>query len=70
MKLEEIINDCYELEYYENKEKKGTVTKHITVKPSDDYFEIKEVIYNRQEVIYANEFTIDNSLLKALNKIR
>lgn len=70
MKLEEIINDCYELEYYESKEKKGTVTKHITVKPSDDYFEIKEVIYNRQEVIYANEFTIDNSLLKALNKIR
>ena len=70
MKLEEIINDCYELEYYESKEKKGTVTKHITVNKKDDYFEIKEVVYNGTKVIYANEFTIDNDLLNALNNIR
>lgn len=70
MELNEIINDLYELDYYEAKEKKGTMTKHITVKPRDNYFEIKETIYNRQKVVYANEFTIDNDLLNAINDIR
>lgn len=70
MELKEIINDLYELDYYEAKEKKGTMTKHITVKPRDNYFEIKETIYNRQKVVYANEFTIDNDLLNAINDIR
>ena len=70
MELNEIINDLYELDYYEAKEKKGTMTKHITVKPRDNYFEIKETIYNRQKVVYANEFTIDSDLLNAINDIR
>lgn len=70
MELKEIINDLYELDYYEAKEEKGTMTKHITVKPRDNYFEIKETIYNRQKVIYANEFTIDSDLLNEINDIR
>lgn len=70
MELKEIINDLYELDYYEAKEKKGTMTKHITVNPEDGYFEIKEVVYNGTKVIYANEFTIDNDLLNAINNIR
>ena len=70
MELKEIINDLYELDYYEAKEKKGTIKKHITVNPEDGYFEIKEVVYNGTKVIYANEFTIDNDLLNAINDIR
>ena len=70
MELEPVLNDKYEIDYYEAKEKKGTMTKHITVKPRDNYFEIKEIIYNRQKVIYANEFTIDNDLLNEINDIR
>ena len=70
MELESVLNDKYEIDYYEAKEKKGSITKHITVNPEDDYFEIKEVIYNGQKVIYANEFTIDSDLLNAINDIR
>ena len=69
MELKEIINDLYELDYYEAKEEKGTMTKHITVKPRDNYFEIKEVVYNGAKVIYANEFIMNKDLLNALNKM-
>ena len=70
MELESVLNDKYEIDCYEAKEKKGTITKHITVNPEDDYFEIKEVVYNGSKVIYANEFTIDNDLLNEINDIR
>ncbi len=70
MELEPVLNDKYEIDYYEAKEKKGTIKKHITVNPEDCYFEIKEVVYNGTKVIYANEFTIDNDLLNAINDIR
>lgn len=70
MELESVLNDKYEIDYYEAKEKKGSITKHITVNKKDDYFEIKEVVYNGTKVIYANEFTIDNDLLNAINNIR
>ena len=46
MELEMILNDNYEIDYYEAKQKKGTITKHITVNPENDYFDIKEVVYN------------------------
>lgn len=70
MELEAVLNDNYEIDCYEAKEKKGAITKHITVNKKDDYFEIKEVVYNGTKVIYANEFTIDNDLLNAINDIR
>ena len=70
MELEAVLNDNYELDYYEVKQKKGTITKHITVNPESDYFDIKEVVYNGSKVIYANEFIIDNDLLNAINDIR
>ena len=70
MELEPVLNDKYEIDYYEAKEKKGAITKHITVNKKDDYFEIKEVVYNGIKVIYANEFTIDSDLLNAINDIR
>lgn len=70
MELEPVLNDKHEIDYYEAKEKKGTIKKHITVNPEDGYFEIKEVVYNGTKVIYANEFTIDNDLLNAINDIR
>ena len=70
MELEPVLNDKYEIDYYEAKEKKGTITKHITVNKEDDYFEIKEVVYNGSKVIYANEFTIDSDLLNEINDIR
>lgn len=69
MKLEAIINDNYEIDYYEAKQKKGTTTKHITVRPENDYFDVKEVVYNGTKVIYANEFIIDNDLINAINNI-
>ena len=69
MKLEAIVNDNYELDYYEAKQKKGTITKHITVNPEMGYFDIKEVVYNGAKVIYANEFIIDNDLINAINDI-
>ena len=70
MELEMILNDNLEVDYYEAKQKKGTITKHITVNPENDYFDIKEVVYNGSKVIYANEFIIDNELLNAINNIR
>ncbi|HGM1391176.1 TPA: hypothetical protein ACKOP2_004097 [Clostridioides difficile] len=70
MELEAVLNDNYELDYYEVKQKKGTITKHITVNPDNDYFDIKEVVYNGTKVIYSNEFIIDNELLNAINDIR
>ena len=70
MELEAVLNDNYELDYYEVKQKKGTITKHITVNPDNDYFDIIEVVYNGTKVIYANEFIIDNDLLNAINDIR
>ena len=70
MELEAVLNDNYELDYYEVKQKKGAITKHITVNPDSDYFDIKEVVYNGTKVIYANEFIIDNELLNAINDIR
>ena len=70
MELEMILNDNLEVDYYEAKQKKGTITKHITVNPECDYFDIKEVVYNGSKVIYANEFIIDNELLDAINNIR
>ena len=70
MELEAVLNDNYELDYYEVKQKKGTITKHKTVNPDNDYFDIKEVVYNGSKVIYANEFIIDNDLLNAINDIR
>ena len=69
MELEMILNDNLEVDYYEAKQKKGTITKHITVNPENDYFDIKEVVYNGSKVIYANEFIIDNELLNAINNI-
>ena len=69
MELEMILNDNLEVDYYEAKQKKGTITKHITVNPECDYFDIKEVVYNGSKVIYANEFIIDNELLNAINNI-
>lgn len=69
MELEMVLNDKYEIDYYEAKEKKGTITKHITVNPEDDYFEIKEVVYNGAKVIYENEFIMNKDLLNALNKM-
>ena len=68
--LEAILNDKLEIGHYEAKEKNGSITKHITVNPEDNYFNISEVVYNGSKVIYANEFTIDNDLLNALNNIR
>ena len=70
MELEMVLNDNFEIDYYEAKQKKGTITKHITVNPEDGYFEIKEVVYNGTKVIYANDFTIDNDLLNEINDIR
>ena len=70
MELEAVLNDNYEIDYYEAKQKRGTITKHITVNPDNDYFDIKEVVYNGTKVIYANEFIIDNELLNAINDIR
>ena len=70
MELEMVLNDNFEIDYYEAKQKKGTITKHITVNPENDYFDIKEVVYNGSKVIYANEFIIDNELLNAINNIR
>ena len=70
MELEAVLNDNYELDYYEVKQKKGAITKHKTVNPDSDYFDIKEVVYNGSKVIYANEFIIDNELLNAINDIR
>ena len=70
MELEMVLNDNLEIDYYEAKQKKGTITKHITVNPENDYFDIKEVVYNGSKVIYANEFIIDNDLLNAINDIR
>lgn len=70
MELEVVLNDNYEIDYYEAKQKRGTITKHITVNPDNDYFDIKEVVYNGTKVIYANEFIIDNELLNAINDIR
>ena len=70
MELEPILNDKLEIGHYEAKEKNGSITKHITVNPEDNYFNITEVVYNGSKVIYANEFTIDNDLLNALNNIR
>lgn len=69
MELELVLNDKYEIDYYEAKEKKGTITKHITVNPEDGYFEIKEVVYNGAKVIYENEFIMNKDLLNALNKM-
>lgn len=69
MELEMVLNDNLEIDYYEAKQKKGTITKHITVNPENDYFDIKEVVYNGSKVIYANEFIIDNELLNAINNI-
>ena len=40
MELEAVLNDNYELDYYEVKQKKGTITKHITVNPEMGYFDI------------------------------
>ena len=70
MELEAVLNDNYEIDFYEAKQKRGTITKHITVNPECDYFDIKEVVYNGTKVIYANEFIIDNELLNAINNIR
>ena len=69
MELEMVLNDNLEIDYYEAKQKKGTITKHITVNPENDYFDIKEVVYNGSKIIYANEFIIDNELLNAINNI-
>lgn len=69
MELIPILNDSYEIEYFESIEEKGVIKKTTTVIPEDDYFHITEVIKNGNEEIYKNDFVLDRELIEAIKKI-
>lgn len=69
MELIPVLNDDYELEYFESVEEKGSIKKRTTVIPEDDYFHITEVIKNGNEEIYKNDFVLDRELIEAIKKI-
>ncbi|CEQ26517.1 Uncharacterised protein [[Clostridium] sordellii] len=46
MELIPVLNDDYEIEYFESIEEKGSIKKRTTVIPDEEYFLVTEVIKN------------------------
>ena len=61
-----VLNDKLEVDYYEFIEKSGAIVKSITVTPYDDFSHIKKTIFDGDDKIYAQEFTLDDEVLNAL----
>ena len=61
-----VLNDKLEVDYYEFIEKSGAMVKNITVTPCDDFSHIKKTIFDGDDKIYTQEFTLDDEVLKAL----
>ena len=66
MRFNPILNDKLEIECYEFIEKSGEIVKSITVTPCDDFSHIKKTIFDGDDKIYTQEFTLDDEVLKAL----
>ncbi|MDU4935179.1 MAG: hypothetical protein E6X43_07620 [Peptostreptococcaceae bacterium] len=69
MELIPELNDLYELDHYYSKETNKTITKEITVTPAEGFFFVNDKIFNGEDIIFDNEFTIDFELIKELNKL-
>ena len=66
MRFNTVLNDKLEVDYYEFIEKSGAIVKSITVTPYDDFSHIKKTIFDGDDKIYAQEFTLDDEVLNAL----
>lgn len=69
MELIPVLNDDYEIEYFESIEEKGAIKKTTTVIPEDSYFHVAEVIKNGNEEIFKNAFILDRELIEAIKNL-
>lgn len=69
MELMPVLNDSYEIEYFESIEEKGAIKKTTTLIPEDSYFHVTEVIKNGNEEIFKNAFILDRELIEAIKNL-
>lgn len=65
-----ILNDKLEVECYEFIEKSGEIVKSITVTPYDNFSHIRKTIFDGEDKIYTQEFTLDDEVLEYLVDIK
>ena len=65
-----ILNDRLEVDHYEFIERSGEIVKSVTVTPYDDFSRIKKTIFDGEDKIYTQEFTLDDEVLKTLVRIK
>lgn len=64
------LNDNLEIENFEATETVGAITRTVTVLPGEDYFRIKEKIFNGKDKIYCHDVVVGKDILEAIQEFK